>query len=120
MYFESFVKEELNVKEIKYHSGEVELDLHLTEMLLAEGFARDFVRVVQDMRKKVGLQLTDRITLMVDPKSELIRYRLNLHQADIMKKLLVVKWLDDFPCRNVKVGDIVMGIDMQKFSEPPQ
>ena len=43
--------------------GVVLLDTALDDALLAEGFARDVVRVVQDERKAAGLQVSDRISL---------------------------------------------------------
>ncbi len=43
--------------------GVVLLDVALDEALLAEGFARDVVRAVQDERKASGLQVADRIRL---------------------------------------------------------
>ncbi|WP_265523062.1 isoleucine--tRNA ligase [Oerskovia flava] len=43
--------------------GFVVLDLALTDALLAEGYARDVVRDVQDARKAAGLDVSDRITL---------------------------------------------------------
>ncbi|MFJ3404004.1 isoleucine--tRNA ligase [Promicromonospora sp. NPDC090134] len=43
--------------------GFVVLDLELDDVLLAEGYARDVVRDVQDARKAAGLQVADRITL---------------------------------------------------------
>lgn len=45
--------------------GVVLLDTALDDALLAEGFARDVVRVVQDERKAVGLQVSDRISLQL-------------------------------------------------------
>ena len=46
--------------------GFVVLDLHLSEDLLAEGYARDTIREVQDARKAAGLQVSDRIDLVLD------------------------------------------------------
>jgi isoleucyl-tRNA synthetase len=42
----------------------VALDLELDDDLLAEGWAREFVRHVQQLRKKRGLDVTDRITVI--------------------------------------------------------
>jgi len=39
------------------------LDTSLDDALLAEGYARDVVRAVQDERKAAGLQVSDRIAL---------------------------------------------------------
>lgn len=39
------------------------LDTRLTDDLVAEGYARDTIRVVQDARKEAGLDISDRISL---------------------------------------------------------
>ncbi|CAL8972868.1 Isoleucine--tRNA ligase [Cellulomonas sp. T2.31MG-18] len=44
-------------------AGFVVLDLALDDALLAEGYARDVVRAVQDARKAAGLRVSDRIDL---------------------------------------------------------
>jgi isoleucyl-tRNA synthetase len=41
----------------------VALDTGLTDELLAEGFAREFVNRIQNMRKDAGFQVTDRIAI---------------------------------------------------------
>jgi len=51
--------------------GFVVLDLRLDEALLAEGYARDVVRAVQDARKAAGLDVSDRIALALGvPESD--------------------------------------------------
>ena len=50
--------------------GFVVLDLALDDALLAEGFARDVVREVQDARKAAGLDVGDRIALTVTVPAE--------------------------------------------------
>jgi isoleucyl-tRNA synthetase len=50
----------------------VALDTNLTSELLAEGTARDLVRVVQNHRKEAGLEVTDRIALTITGEPELI------------------------------------------------
>ncbi len=49
----------------------VELDVHVTAELAAEGMARDLVRMVQQARKDEGLQVTDRIELTLLMPAEL-------------------------------------------------
>ncbi|MEK7621938.1 MAG: class I tRNA ligase family protein [Patescibacteria group bacterium] len=70
------IKEEVNVKKIiwdKNLTNEVELDLTLTEELANEGVVRDFVRQVQDERKKAGLSPPDQINLLVTlPADEMV------------------------------------------------
>ncbi|MGO1346629.1 MAG: DUF5915 domain-containing protein, partial [Bifidobacterium psychraerophilum] len=46
--------------------GFVILDTELNDDLLAEGYARDAIRVVQDARKDAGFDIADRITLKLD------------------------------------------------------
>jgi isoleucyl-tRNA synthetase len=45
--------------------GLIALDTSVTQELLAEGTARDVVRVVQQARKDAGLDVSDRITLLI-------------------------------------------------------
>ncbi|MDR0357957.1 MAG: DUF5915 domain-containing protein, partial [bacterium] len=63
----AIVQDELNVKEV--HTGpEFALDTELDEELRLEGMARDAVRWVQELRKRSGLRIEDRIVLLVQPE----------------------------------------------------
>ena len=82
-WMENLIKDELNIKKIsssleelpdkkgwvktKHQDGnlEVNLDLNLTEELIQQGKYREFVRQVQNLRKKSGLQLGEVINLEV-------------------------------------------------------
>jgi isoleucyl-tRNA synthetase len=57
----AIVREELNVKTLTFGSPTVILDTHVTEELRLEGLARDIVRTIQDLRKKSGFNIEDRI-----------------------------------------------------------
>jgi len=60
------IKDELNVKEIVVKErGErkISLDTEITPELKREGQAREIVRMVQEMRKKAGYNVDDRIVL---------------------------------------------------------
>jgi isoleucyl-tRNA synthetase len=50
--------------------GTVVLDTEITEALLREGIARDFVRGVQDARKSAGYQIDDRIEIVHNATGE--------------------------------------------------
>ncbi|HLD03703.1 MAG TPA: class I tRNA ligase family protein, partial [Candidatus Dojkabacteria bacterium] len=82
-WMENLIKDELNIKKIsssieelpdkkgwvkaRHQDGnlEISLDLNLTEELIQQGKYREFVRQVQSLRKKSGLQLGDTINLEV-------------------------------------------------------
>ncbi len=55
------MRDELNVKQIEFGAPEVRLDAEITAELRLEGLAREVVRLIQDRRKKMGLNVEDRI-----------------------------------------------------------
>ena len=57
----AIVRDELNVKQVSFGAPEVRLDTTITEELKLEGLAREVVRVIQDRRKRLGLNVEDRI-----------------------------------------------------------
>jgi isoleucyl-tRNA synthetase len=67
------VRDELNVKALKFGAPEVKLDTEITEELKLEGLAREVVRVIQDRRKKMGLNVEDRIDTRYDADGMLMR-----------------------------------------------
>ncbi len=69
----AIVREELNVKSITFGAPEVGLDSEITEELRLEGLAREVVRAIQDRRKKMGLNVEDRIHTCVEADGLLVR-----------------------------------------------
>jgi isoleucyl-tRNA synthetase len=65
----AIVRDELNVKELLL-GEELALDTTITPELKLEGMARDAVRMVQELRKRSGLQVEDRIRLRYDGEPE--------------------------------------------------
>ena len=51
----------------------VALDTELTEELIEEGFAREFVNRIQNMRKDAGFDVTDRIRIFYKAKDKLLK-----------------------------------------------
>src|SRR3989344_6962469 len=61
---EELVKEELNVKSLAYNKDQevsVVLDVELDPALLHEGYARELIRQIQDMRKEAKYKLDQKI-----------------------------------------------------------
>ena len=63
-FYEQIIMEEVNVKSVE-HGEALMLDKTLTPELLEEGKIRELIRFVQAARKKAGLNVDDRIRLMV-------------------------------------------------------
>jgi len=51
----------------------VALDITLTDELRSEGMARELVNRIQNIRKKSGLEITDRITVYIEPKDPAVK-----------------------------------------------
>ncbi|NPA06374.1 MAG: isoleucine--tRNA ligase [Chloroflexi bacterium] len=66
------------------------VDTHVTPDLRAEGLAREFVRRVQDMRKRVGLEVSDRIRLCYTDATPELEQALMQHRDYIMNEVLAV------------------------------
>jgi len=69
----TIVREELNVKGITFGAPEVRLDTEITEELRLEGLAREVVRLIQDRRKKAGLNVEDRIHICFEADGLLLK-----------------------------------------------
>jgi isoleucyl-tRNA synthetase len=69
----AIVREELNVKKIEFGAPEVKLDTEITAELRLEGLAREVVRLIQDRRKKMGLNVEDRIRVCIEADGLLAR-----------------------------------------------
>jgi isoleucyl-tRNA synthetase len=82
--------EQTTVAGVLADGGVVLLDTGLDDALRAEGYARDVVRVVQDERKAVGLQVTDRIRLALTVPAEQVA-AVEEHRAMIARETLAVE-----------------------------
>ena len=69
----AIVRDELNVKSLSFRAPQVKLDTLITEDLKLEGLAREVVRLIQDRRKKLGLNVEDRIDTRYDANGLIVR-----------------------------------------------
>ena len=72
------------------------LSTELTPELVSEGLAREFVRRVQDFRKQLDLEISDRIKLYYQA-SDRLNEVIAEHQAYIMNETLAVEMLPEAP-----------------------
>lgn len=113
----SVIREELNVKNVIWNdSGDygVELDNAIDDELMNEGIAREIVRAVQSARKKAGLQLDDRIYLLVSSEESVIKDAIAQEKEYIAQETLsheIVSSLDESYQESVKVNGY--GVDIK-------
>jgi isoleucyl-tRNA synthetase len=79
--------DETTTRTLSGHSGLVVLDVNLTDELVREGVARDLVRAVQQHRRDLGLDVTDRIRLEVSGPAQVVE-AIGAHEAWISEQVL--------------------------------
>jgi isoleucyl-tRNA synthetase len=74
---------------------QVAIDVRLTLELEHEGMARDVVRQVQELRKKVKLEMEDRIELYLAADSDKLSRAIEAFRTHISSETLTVKWANE-------------------------
>lgn len=100
--YTELIKDELNVKKIlqdKNIESEIELDKNITSALKAEGEYREFMRELQDKRKKLGLNPGDKMAMSI---------------SDIYKKYKIMPSLQEHMLRVAAVASLIC----DNFTEP--
>ena len=64
----------------------VALDVNLTEELKQEGIARDLVNRIQNLRKDLGLEVQDKITLLISDSNPLVNASIALFGGYIQEE----------------------------------
>jgi isoleucyl-tRNA synthetase len=96
----SLVKEEINIKDVIIDAGLTEpvmLDTKITQELKEEGQAREFIRAVQELRKKANLNPLDVISLKIKTSTgkELIgQFEKEIKKTALIKELLFTENLE--------------------------
>ena len=102
--FSQLIRDELNVKQVVFKPGKgevkVELETKITSELKAEGETRDLVRKIQEMRKKSGCNLTQRILVYGPDFPRVGELRDFLKKETLADKLLPAEELHIEPVNN--------------------
>ncbi len=108
------IKDELNVKEVVV-GKEFKLITELTHELKEEGVYREFLRGVQDMRKKMGLTPSDVITISIETSDE-GKVILQKHEVDLKKVALASNVeFKQTEGNEIKIGDLVFKVKIDKM-----
>jgi isoleucyl-tRNA synthetase len=95
------------------------LDTEITEELRHEGYARDLVRHVQQIRKEIGLEIQDRIKLRFESSHAGIQAAINQHKDYICEETLCNEIEESgatrtVGCKEVKIGGGVVKLAVTK------
>jgi isoleucyl-tRNA synthetase len=94
----------------------VALDITLTEALIHEGIAREFVNRVQNLRKDSGLEITDRIEVQY-VADESVQKSIQLHLHYICNEVLAntVTYADGLTGSEAEVNDMPITLKLNKI-----
>jgi isoleucyl-tRNA synthetase len=97
---ENIILEEVNVKKVSLEKSTeftVKLDTKITKELKSEGIARDFVRFIQDGRKKADFNVEDRIITIWDSADQETIAAINSQKEYIARETLSVEFQNSKP-----------------------
>jgi len=114
--FADILCEELNVKSVIV-GGEFELDFNITPALKSEGTAREVIRHIQAARKDAGLNIDDRIELVLSTSDDELKQAISDNEQVITDETLATS-LDNSGKRSyktdVKIDSADLMISLQK------
>lgn len=114
VHFRESLPEHIGAAE--FSKGRVYVDAELTDEIKAEGYAKEIIRRIQDMRKELDLNVEDKINVLVQIKSKDVVHLIENRKTFISTEVRA-KRLDITPAIKVK-GDlvkcwIVEGVEME-------
>ena len=87
------VKDELNVKEVTYKKAdidlEVDLDTEITAGLRHEGWAREFMRQIQEMRKEGGYKYDEKVYVKWNTEDDVLAGAIRNYQDAAVQKTVL-------------------------------
>ncbi len=110
------IADELNVKEVIQEANKVSIDTKISHELKLEGIAREVIRQVQEARKKAGLDVDDRIQLVVLSENSEVRAALKHYEKEIFDETLATGVLESEALYESvsKLGDSELTVQLAK------
>ena len=112
------LKEGLKGLALPDNTAVVQLDTQVYPELEKEGIARDFVRMVQNLRKEKDLDVSDRIVVRYEASSDLIDEALQMNKDYIMEQVLAIDMISNQALENApvndEIGDGKIALDLEK------
>jgi isoleucyl-tRNA synthetase len=87
------IADELNIKKIVINTGKkaaISINTTLTESLKREGLAREIIRHIQQARKEAGLNVDDRINLVINSDNPMIKASIEEYESLIKQETLAL------------------------------
>ena len=108
-----------NLKVLNEGSLTVALDAELTEELIQEGMVRDLIRGIQNLRKELDLEVTDRIALSLSG-SQQIKQAVEANEEMLKGETLAVswKWGKQGRTAEIECGQEPCFVSLKKVSDP--
>ncbi len=118
------IKEEVNVKDVVWQQEgdySVSLDTELSDELRKEGVAREVVRAIQNARKDAGLDVDDRIKLVIYSDEEILNNAVDSYKEYISQETLTDSFsqVDEELTYSVekKINNISTKISLEKMNQ---
>lgn len=96
--FENIIAEEVNIKKVNFSNEKseapVKLDTKITEELKSEGKAREIIRTIQELRKKTGFKVEDRIEVFYQTDSGFLQESMTKYYDIISREVLAKSIVD--------------------------
>lgn len=112
------MKEGYDGQPLPDNTAVIQLDTQILPELEKEGIARDFVRMVQSLRKEKELDVSDRIRVIFESESELVRQAIAEHEAYICEQVLAISLtnghLADTGAHVEELGEAQVRFDLTK------
>lgn len=116
--YQEIIKDEINIKNISFIEGEEEdivLDTNITDELREEGYYREFVRALQDFRKKNGLNPNDLIDLEIKAGVKEQEF-LNKFKNSLIKQVGIKNLLfKEIEGEIFQIGEFVFSLSISKY-----